>query len=62
MGLRHGKLVIPAFTKGTNQLDPVDVEQSPGIASVRIHVDRVIGLLRHKYTIGRYTINDVLKL
>ena len=57
MGLRHGKLVIPAFTKGTNQLDPVDVEQSPGIASVRIHVERVIGLLRRKYTILEGTLS-----
>ena len=42
VGLRHCKLVIPAFTKGKNQLDPV--EQSRGIASVRIHVERVIVL------------------
>ena len=57
VGLRHGKLVIPAFTKGKNQLDPVDVEQSRGIASVRIHVDRVIGLLRCKYTILEGTLS-----
>ncbi|XP_022807417.1 uncharacterized protein LOC111344455 [Stylophora pistillata] len=50
-GLKNGKLVIPAFTKGKAQLDPVDVERSRGIASVRIHVERVIGLLRRKYTI-----------
>ena len=57
VGLRHGKLVIPAFTKGKNQLDPVDVEQSRGIASVRIHVERVIGLLRRKYTILEGTLS-----
>ena len=51
VGLKNGKLVIPAFTKGKAQLDPVDVERSRGIASVRIHVERVIGLLRRKYTI-----------
>ena len=51
VGLKHGKLVIPAFTKGKAQLDPVDVEQSRGIAIVRIHIERVIGLLRRKYTI-----------
>ena len=50
VGPRNGKLVIPALTKGKNQLDPVDVEQSWGIASVRIHVERVTGLLRCKYT------------
>lgn len=51
VGLKHAKLVIPAFTKGKSQLDPVDVEQIRGIANVRIHVERVIGLLRRKYTI-----------
>ena len=51
VGLRNAKLVIPAFTKGKSQLDPVDVEQTRGIANVRIHVERVIGLLRRKYTI-----------
>lgn len=51
VGLKHAKLVIPAFTRGKSQLDPVDVEQTRGIANVRIHVERVIGLLRRKYTI-----------
>ena len=51
VALKHGKLVIPAFTKGMAQLDPLDVERSRGIASVRIHVKRVIGLLGRKYTI-----------
>ena len=51
VGLQQGKLIIPAFTKGKEQLDPLDVERSRGIASVRIHVERVIGLLQHKYTI-----------
>ena len=47
----HANLSIPAFTKGKNQLDPVDVEKTRGIANVRIHVERVIGYLRQKYTI-----------
>ncbi|KAK2561957.1 hypothetical protein P5673_015384 [Acropora cervicornis] len=51
VGLKQAKLVIPAFTKGKSQLHPVDVERTRGIASVRIHVERVIGLLRQKYTI-----------
>ncbi|XP_078605565.1 uncharacterized protein LOC144878628 [Branchiostoma floridae x Branchiostoma japonicum] len=56
VGLKQGKLVIPAFTKGKAQLDPIDVEKSRGIASVRIHVERVIGLLRRKYTFLQGTI------
>ena len=51
VGLRQGSLVIPAFTKGKDQLHPVDVEHSRRIESVRIHVERVIGLLRCRYTI-----------
>ncbi|KAI8498136.1 hypothetical protein Bbelb_240800 [Branchiostoma belcheri] len=33
VGLKQSQLVIPAFTKGKAQLDPVDVEKSMGIAS-----------------------------
>ena len=51
VGLKHAELAIPAFTEGKAQLDPIDVEKTRGIASVRIHVERVIGLLRNKYTI-----------
>ena len=38
----QAKLAMPAFTKGKDQLDPVDVEKTRGIANVRIHVERVI--------------------
>ena len=51
VGLKQADLVIPAFTKGKTQLDPVDVQKTRGIASVHIHVERVIGLLRNKYKI-----------
>ena len=43
----HAKLNIPAFTKGKSQLDPVEIEKNTrNLANVRIHVERVIGLLR----------------
>ncbi|XP_052264175.1 uncharacterized protein LOC127871688 [Dreissena polymorpha] len=45
-----GSLKIPAFTKGKDQLSPLDVETTRKIANVRIHVERVIGLVRQKYT------------
>jgi hypothetical protein len=45
---RQAKLNIPAFTKGKDQLDSADVEQTRKIATVRIHVERIIGLLRQK--------------
>ena len=54
VGLKQAKLVIPAFT-GKMQLDSVKVEKRRGITSVRIHVERVIGLLQCKYTILEYT-------
>ena len=41
---QQAQLAIPAFTKGKDQLDPVDVEKTRGISNVRIHVERVIGL------------------
>ncbi|XP_031551929.1 uncharacterized protein LOC116289191 [Actinia tenebrosa] len=56
VGLMQAKLVVPAFTKGKAQLDPVDVETTRGIANVRIHVERVIGLLRRKYTVFQSTL------
>lgn len=45
-----GHLEIPTFTRGKNQLDPV-VETTRKIANVRIHVERVIGLLKRKFKI-----------
>ncbi|KAL7300297.1 hypothetical protein TKK_0006927 [Trichogramma kaykai] len=44
-------LYIPAFTKGVNQLDPLDLEKTRKIANVRIHVERVIGGLKQKFQI-----------
>jgi len=57
VALKQAKLVIPAFFKGKEQLDPVDVERTRGIAHVRIHVERVIELLRRKYTILENTLS-----
>ncbi|KAK7893343.1 hypothetical protein WMY93_022495 [Mugilogobius chulae] len=38
---------IPAFTKGKSQLSPLELEATRKIAHLRIHVERVIGLLRN---------------
>ncbi|XP_065285008.1 uncharacterized protein [Dermacentor albipictus] len=51
VGLYCAKLHIPAFTKGKRQLSAVDVVATRNIANVRIHVERVIGLVRNKYVI-----------
>ncbi len=42
---------MPAFTKGKSQLSAYEVEQTRKLANVRIHVERVIGLVQRKYQI-----------
>jgi hypothetical protein len=44
-------LIIPSFTKGKKQLSAKEVETSRKISSVRIHIERVIGLMKNHYTI-----------
>ena len=44
-------LEIPASTRGKKQLSMSEVEKTRQIARVRVHVERVIGLLRRKYKI-----------
>jgi hypothetical protein len=56
IGLHHGELKIPAFTKGKQQLSSLEIESTRGLASVRIHVERVIGLVRQKYTMLQGTV------
>ena len=42
---------VPAFMKGRKQLSMKDVIDTRTIANVRIHVERVIGCVRQRYTI-----------
>ena len=49
-------LKIPAFTKGKPQLSPQEVCKSRSLSNVRIHVERVIGSVRQKYTVLESTI------
>lgn len=51
VGFYQARLHIPAFTRGKKQLSAEEVEETRKIANVRIHVERVIGLVRRKYTI-----------
>lgn len=51
VAMKYASLNIPAFTQGAKQLHPIEIERTRKIAKVRIHVERVIGLLRNKYTI-----------
>ena len=60
VGFYQVTLKIPAFTKNKDQLHPVDVEMTRKIASVRIHIERVIGLLRNKFAILRSRLPIIL--
>ena len=58
LGAHGASLQIPAYTKGKQQLSASDVEKTRSIANVRIHVERIIGSVRQKYTILNAT--DIL--
>ena len=51
VGFYQAKLYIPAFTVGKKQLSAQEVEETTKLVNVRIHVERVIGLVRRKYVI-----------
>lgn len=48
---RGASMKMPAFTKRRSQLRPLEIEQTRRIANVRIHVERIIGLMRSKFRI-----------
>ena len=50
------KVKTPPFTKGKKQLEKQDVDWSRELSVVRIHVERVIGVLKQKYTILQGTL------
>lgn len=45
------ELIIPAFTKGKEQLSAKEVEKTRQIAAIRIHIERIIGLVKNRYKI-----------
>ena len=51
LGAHGAKLQITAYTKGKQQLSASDVERTRSIANVWIHVKRIIGSDKQKYTI-----------
>ena len=51
VGFYCATVKTPAFTLGRNQLTGIEVEQTRRIANIRIHVERVIGNIRKKYSI-----------
>ncbi len=51
VGLKGAEVKIPSFTKRRAQMNAFEIESTRNIAHFRIHVERVIGLVRNKYTI-----------
>ena len=49
--MAFAEVKIPPFTKGKKQLEKVQLDWSRELSVVRIHVERVIGDLKQKYTI-----------
>lgn len=56
VGMMQARLHIPAFTKGKEQLEASEVERTRMIANVRIHVERIIGAVRQRYSILKGTL------
>ncbi|XP_072176348.1 uncharacterized protein [Diadema setosum] len=50
-GMAMAEVKVPPFTRGKKQLEKVDVDWSRELSGVRIHVERVIGMVKQKYTI-----------
>ena len=49
--MKFAEVMIPPFMKGKKQLEKVQLDWSRELSVVRIHVERVIGILKQKYTI-----------
>lgn len=48
---KNATLKNPCFVRNGNQLHPTEIETTRDIASLRIHVERVISVVRQKYNI-----------
>ena len=61
-GMYCAQVKLHPFTKGKKQLSQLEVDTSSQLSSVRIHIERVIGVLRQKYTIleGKILINMLI--
>ena len=51
IAITGARLAIPAFTRGRDQLSAAEIESTRKLANVRIHVERVIGALRQRFSI-----------
>ena len=51
LGAVGASLYIPSYTQGRSQLSPLEIERTRNLANVRIHVERVIGAVRQRFSI-----------
>ena len=49
--MAQASLHMPGFTKGLEQLPPIEVEKTCKLANVRIHVEKVIGAATRCFSI-----------
>ena len=56
VGLYCAEVKLPPFTRGKKQLSRVEIDAARRLSRVRIHVERIIGLVRQKYTILQSTL------
>ncbi len=56
VAMMQASLHIPAFTKGHSHLSAMEVHDTRSIANVQIHMKRVIGMIRQKYSILQSTL------
>ena len=49
--MQQAEAKLPSFTKGKAQLSAKEVQESRELAVVRIHVERLIGVIKQKFTI-----------
>lgn len=62
VGLYCAQVKVPPFTKGKKQLSRPEIDTARKLSRVRIHVERVIGVVRQKYTIleSKLAINMIM--
>jgi len=56
VAIHQAEAKLPAFTKGKTQLSAKEVQESRELTVVRIHVERLIGVIKQKYSILEETL------
>ena len=56
VGICCAEIEMPPFTRGKKQLSQLEVDTVRQLSHMRIHVERVIGVVRQKYTILQSTL------